>query len=157
MSLFSGRMRRRTFGLLMIAYFIASWGLAWAGGISQLMTDVSNGRPPNFDMLYQPRWLFAAISVLMVVAFTVVLVRRLNDLEWSPWIGYIYGLITLGTTIYTYARFNEVMRGSANPGQMGGFNMAISAFGLIAFIFFIVLVFKRGTVGPNSNGPDPSV
>lgn len=157
MSLFAGRMRRRTFGLSMIGYIVASWVLGFVGGVAQIMTDVANNKQPNFDLLYQPRWLYAAISLLMVAAFTVALVRRLNDLEWGAWIGYLYGLITVGTTAYTYMNFKDVMLNSTNPGQMGPANIAISAFGLIAFIFFIVLVFKRGTVGANNHGPDPSV
>jgi uncharacterized membrane protein YhaH (DUF805 family) len=157
MSLLSGRMRRRTFGISMIAFYILSFGMGFAGGVTQVMADAMSGKMPNFEQLNQPRWLFLALSLVLIAGLTLAMIRRLNDLQWGAWLGYLYGLFSVVSAVYMSLNFDSIMRASMSPATYTPAYLAINGFGIIAFIFFLVLVFKRGTVGPNSHGPDPSV
>ena len=153
----SGRMRRRTFGFNVIGNFIAGIGLGMFGGLGQIMADATQGKVPSFELLYQPRWLFFAVSLLLTLAMAFAFIKRLNDLQWPTWLGYLYGAVSSASLAYTYMNFNAAMAASGNPTKMGPVDIFISVFGFVSLVFFLVLIFKRGTVGPNANGADPSV
>jgi uncharacterized membrane protein YhaH (DUF805 family) len=155
MALFDGRMRRRNFGLFMIGYFVLSLGLGAMSSIG-MMGDIQKGKMPDIAAMNQPRWLFYILPCLFIAAFTIAMVRRSNDLNWSPIWAYLFGALSLVSTLYSNYYFDDVMR-EAMQGKMTTTQIVTSLLGVVLLVFALVLVFKRGTVGPNPHGADPSV
>ncbi len=155
MAVFDGRMRRRNFGLFMIGYFVLSIGLG-AMTSASMMADISKGRVPDVSTMNQPRWLFYILPCLFVAAFTIAMVRRSNDLNWSPIWAYAMGALGLASSLYSNYYFDDVMR-DAVQGKMSTVQIVTSVLVVVMLVFSLVLVFKRGTIGPNPHGADPSV
>ncbi len=155
MSLLEGRMRRRNFGLFMIGYFTLSMGLGAVSSMA-MVADMAKGKIPDVTTMNQPRWLFFILPCLFIAAFTIALVRRSNDLNWSPIWAYLFGALSLISTAYTNLYFDVIMA-EAVKGKAGPTQIVTTVFGVILLIFSLVLVFKRGTVGANPHGADPSV
>jgi uncharacterized membrane protein YhaH (DUF805 family) len=153
-----GRASRKTF-------WLANLGIIGLLLTVSLCKFVVTRRPPAdaqatvdlFDVLVA----FAAL-----VAVTVVLVKRLNDLVWPSWLGYAAGLLGAGIVVLQGLDFDPVNDASpisvAMPGLYTVFGPLLLLFGIVLFVLSVILPIavlvvglKRGTRGPNVHGPDP--
>ena len=99
-------------------------------------------RPPTVAL--------ALWDLFLVVPMTAATVKRFNDREWPPWLG--YAMAALGATMVVAEQWGFMV----DPDTAPSIHYAI--FSLVAAIFALALIdngFLRGTAGPNRYGPDP--
>lgn len=89
-------------------------------------------------------WLGAVISGISLQ------IRRMQDLGWAP--GAVYGYVAVVIAwIFIEPLFSEVVK--SDPDSI--WSMLLLLLGLFFFIVGLVFLFKKGTKGPNTYGPDP--
>lgn len=137
---FKGRIGRKAWWLGFIIVNAAS--LVGGAFLDPTFMTEDAPAPPNLALTL---WLLA-----WIIPGTAIVVKRLNDRDYAPWLGYAFGALAV---LFTIA---EAWGYFLDPERL----TLAEHFVLWPFMVFALAVigdngFRRGTPGQNRYGPDP--
>ncbi len=138
---FSGRINRASWWLGLVIIVVLS-----VGGTLVLHPGLLSLDP---DAVATPNWASTIWSLLLVIPYTAITVKRFNDRDWPNWLGYAWGLI--GVVQVIAQRFGFL----AGPDISMTEAIALAVLGLVGLFVLVDNGFLRGTPGLNRYGPDP--
>jgi uncharacterized membrane protein YhaH (DUF805 family) len=143
---FDGRISRKTFWLTGIVVFIIQFLIAVVAAVAAEAMASETAGDTAMDIV---------LFVFLYPQF-VISVKRGHDRNISTWvIGVAYVLLAL----FDVLRFAGWLRTPLNQNTFSSANLMSFAFilivGVVSLALLVELGFRRGTVGPNSYGPDP--
>lgn len=137
---FQGRISR-SYWWLAFAIVIA----ATIAGSLVLDPGIWTADPPR-----PPTKALALWDLALVVPMTAATVKRFNDRNWPPWLGYALGVLGVALIAAEQRGF------MVDPDLASYTDYAI--FSLVVAVYFLALIdngFLKGTPGANRYGPDP--
>jgi uncharacterized membrane protein YhaH (DUF805 family) len=143
---FDGRISRKTFWLTGIVVFIVQILIAVVASVAAAAMANEAAGDTAMDIV---------LFVFLYPQF-VISVKRGHDRNISTWvIGAAYILLAL----FDALRFAGWLRTPLNQNTFSSANLMSFVFilivGVVSLALLVELGFRRGTVGPNSYGPDP--
>jgi uncharacterized membrane protein YhaH (DUF805 family) len=144
---FSGRVGRKAFWLIVVAFAIADFPLICVI-VAAVQGIFHEAKPTTFA---EKLWLAAALVPFVIVPTAVGVVglgvRRLHDLGKSyAWLLALYGIPVVGIGLFNLPMISQAARGIVL--------LVIILPSLLCA--FVVLGLSRGVVGPNEFGADPN-
>jgi len=140
---FSGRMRRTKFILLFILLVIIQvvfYVILFAGAAFSLAAN-----PNSLSVLGPSFGFYLLFSILVLVMWFALMIKRLHDCGWSGW----YSLIAFLPVVLTPFVFAVPF----DPAE--GLQPIHYLPSMVGLGFFLVLAFAPPSPGPNRFGPDP--
>lgn len=163
---FSGRSSRAELWWFVLGFFVfwIAMMILLFGGLAGL--GASHARP-SAGMLgaFGIAWLLLVIgSLVLLVPWLAVQVRRLHDINRSGWwlggfyLLYLVYAVFMGSVMF--GMLASIRAGSTppDPAAFGAGFGVVGLIGLLQFVYMIVLIVfycLPGTAGPNRFGPDP--
>ena len=139
---FSGRISRKSWWIGYVILLVLGLGGTLLLNPSALSLDPV--------AVYQPNWADTIWSLLLLIPYTAITVKRFNDGDWPNWLGYAVCLILALSILGD--QFGFVNYGPELSTTDWIYLVVIM---LISLFVLIVNGFLRGTTGPNRYGPDP--
>jgi uncharacterized membrane protein YhaH (DUF805 family) len=166
MSILNGRMRRRSYGLWLMAYLVAWTTIMTVGVVQMALRAAPNATRIDFSQMYQPRWAFILALTVLIGAFTIAVMRRVHDCDWPSYLGYGFGVIAVFGACFQLFMFDTFIIDDSRARAATGLPFSFDMTQLVLFqlnglasmgclVLMLVLVFVRGTVGPNRHDADP--
>lgn len=137
---FKGRIGRKAWWIGFLIVNVAS--LAGAILLDPNFLKDTAPEPPSVALTF---W-----SLLLLYPGTAIVVKRFNDRDYAPWLGYAFGAMAL---LFTLA---EATGYFLDPDHFTLFeNILLWPFAVFMLVVIVDNGFKRGTPGPNRYGPAP--
>jgi tetratricopeptide (TPR) repeat protein/uncharacterized membrane protein YhaH (DUF805 family) len=92
-----------------------------------------------------------ALSLVLLVPALALTIKRLNDRDHAPWLGYLFAISCFALIVAQYFGFPSFESKEIRLSQL----LLIMPFGIFGLWVVIDNGFLRGTRGPNRYGPDP--
>jgi uncharacterized membrane protein YhaH (DUF805 family) len=152
---FSGRERRGSFWLYVLALYVAQMALGMLVTIPLMAGTFGRPGPGAAANMFGTILLFSAIcGAMFVFLLAASAVRRLHDSGWSG----LWTLLPLPFLITGFWGMHQIrskIHAGGDPGGSFGLMMANNLIYLAVLGFLIFLLARSGTAGPNRYGPDP--